>query len=115
MDVFKFQLKLIKYCGITRFPSKRMKYVFEFIRGWNILVTFYCIFSSVLFLFTSKDILSIAESMAPPTTALITIVKYIIFSLKTDELFDIMDEMNKLNEECKKKLLKTFGSGTNVF
>lgn len=101
MDVFKFQLKLIKYCGITRFPSKKMKYVFKFLKGWNVSVTFYCIFSSFLFLCTSKDILSIAESMAPTTTALITIVKYIIFALKTDEFFDIMEEINKLNEECK--------------
>ena len=83
-----------------------MRYVLDFIRAWNVFTTFYCIFSSIVFLCTSKDILSIAESMAPPTTALITIVKYIIYSFRTDELFDIMDEINELNEECKKEYLK---------
>ena len=101
IDVFELQFKLIKYCGIDRYPSVRIKYLLHVIKFWNIFAIFYCIFSSILFAYSSKDIVSIAESMGPTTTSIITITKFIIFCFKTEELYEIMDEINMLKNECK--------------
>lgn len=101
MDIIEFQTKLIKYCGIDRYPSFRMKLLLSAIKIWNIFTIFYCIFASILSAWNSKDIVSIAESMGPPTTSIVTITKYITFCIKSDELYDIMDEINMLKNECK--------------
>lgn len=101
MDIFKFQSKLMKYCGIDRYPTFQMKIFLNAVKLFNIFAIFYCIFASVLFAFNSKDIVSIAESMGPTTTSIITITKYIIFAYKSDELYVIMDEVNMLKSKCK--------------
>ena len=100
-DVFEIQSKLIKYVGIDRYPSFRIKYFLHVLKIWNIFAIFFCIFASIVFAFNSQDIVSIAESMGPTTTAIITITKYIIFCFKTEKLYCIMDEINMIKNECK--------------
>lgn len=101
IEVCELVFQCLKYFGIDRNPSFRMKYFLHVIKFWNLFTIFYSIFSSILFAFSSNDIVGIAESMGPSTTLITTVVKYIIFFVKTEDLYEIVDEINTLKNECK--------------
>lgn len=102
MEVFRAQKTIFKYCGIERFSSIRMKYIFFVLKTCNFFVMFYCVFTAVLFACNTRDIREIAESMSPGFTGFVMIIKYAIFCIQTEKIFKIMDDFRDLNEECKK-------------
>ena len=101
MEIFQTQLLIFKYCGIERFSTPRMKNLFIALKIFNILALIYNVFGAVLFSCTTKDIREIAESMTPGFTGFLLIIKYVIFCIRAEEIFEIMDEIGKLNVECK--------------
>ena len=105
MEVFQLEKKILKYCGIERNPSKRTNYVFNVLKVLNYFAMIYCILTSAFFVFDTKDILDIAESMATGTTAFIMLIKYAVFCRRAEEIFASMDEIEKLNENCEKILI----------
>ena len=113
MEVFKSQKKILRFCGIERFPSNRMKNVFKVFKIWNLFVFFYYAFSSGLFVVTTLDIRELSESLAPGTTAFIMFIKYAVFCSRAEDIFEIMDEIEELNEKCGKKF--RFFNSKNYF
>ena len=79
-----------------------MKNFLKTLRIWNLFVFFYYVFSSVLFAVTTIDIRELSESMAPGTTGFIMLIKYAVFCRRAEEIFEIMDEIEELNEKCEK-------------
>ena len=102
MGIFEVEKKILKYCGIGRYPSKRIKDIFNLLKFWNYLVMIFCVLASVSYIFGSKDILDIAESMTSGTTAFIMLFKYAFFSRRTQQIFGFMNEVEELNENCEK-------------
>lgn len=101
MGIFQEQLLIFKYCGIERFSTPQMQNLFLVLQIWNLLALIYNVFGAVLFSCATKDIREIAESMTPGFTGFLLIIKYVIFCIRAEEIFDIMDEIEKLNAECK--------------
>ncbi|KAL7027212.1 hypothetical protein ACKWTF_005364 [Chironomus riparius] len=101
MEVFHLEKKILKYCGIERNPSKRMKYVLNVLKLLNYFAMIFCILTSAFYVLATKDILDIAESMATGTTAFIMLIKYAVFCRKSEEIFASMDEIEELNENYK--------------
>ena len=107
MEVFQEQTLIFKYCGIERFSSPLTKYFLFVVKMWNFIIMFYCVSTAVAFAFGTRDIREIAESMAPGFTGFVMFIKYAIFCFQTEDIFKIMDDLNSLNEYCKKfKFLK---------
>ena len=102
MGILEFEKKILKYSGIERYPSKRMKYVFYLLKFWNFLYYFTAIFTSTFYIISTKDIIKIVESMSTSSTALIMFIWYVVFCMKADEIFEFMDDVEELNEKCKK-------------
>ena len=102
MGIFQVEKKILKYCGIERYPSRRMKYVFNVLKVWNYFIWIYCVFASAYYIIGTKDILDIAESLSSSTTAFIMLIKYTVFCSRTEEIFGFMDKVEELNENCKK-------------
>ena len=100
MEVFQLEKKVLTYCAIERFPSRRMKDVFYRLKILNFTVVTFCILTSIFYIITTKGILDIAESMASGTTALIMLIKYAVFNRRAEETFRIMDEIIELNKKC---------------
>lgn len=116
MEVFKIEKKILKYCGIERFPSRRMKYVFDVLKLANLLIMIFCVFTSIFYILSTKNILDIAESMATGTTAFIMLIKYVVFCRQVKLIFETMDDIEELNEisnriiyfEIKRKVISIF-------
>ena len=106
MQVFKLEKEILKYCGIERYPTKRMKYVFNVLKFWNNLAMFYSVFASVTYILSTKDLLDMAESLSPSTSVLVMLVKYAVFCKRAEEIFGLMDEIEEFNEKCKKVFKK---------
>lgn len=102
MEVFKVEKNILKYCGIKRHPSKRMKYFYDVLKFLNFFVFIYYVLASAFYILATRDILDIAESMTAGTTAFIMFVKFIFFCRQTEEAFGFMDEIEELNEKCKR-------------
>ena len=102
MGILEFEKKILKYCGIERYPSKRMENVFYLLKCWNYLYWFNAIFTSAFYILSTKDILKIAESMSTSSTAFIMLIWYAVFCRREEEIFEFMDDVEELNEKCKK-------------
>lgn len=101
MNNFAFSLKLLKICGFERFPSDQRRKVLKNLVYWNFFVTFYCILSSLIYVYNSKDILVISETMSPTFTELFTIIKYGVLWMYREQIFDAIEEVETLNQKCK--------------
>lgn len=101
MEIFQQQMKIYRYIGIERFPTSEMKIWFFALKIWNSFVILFCISTAIIYASSTKDIREIAESMGPAFTCVVMIIKYAIFSTRTEVIFKIMDDIEKLNEECK--------------
>ena len=106
MEEFNIQLKLLKLCGFFMFPTNNMKKALNFLIFINIFSTFYCIFTSIAFVYDLDDILIIAETMSPTFTEIFTIIKYAIFLIYSEQFFDAIEKIGTLNQKCKFKNLK---------
>jgi hypothetical protein len=114
MEVFQSQMIIYKNIGIKRHPSSQMKKYFFLLKIWNSFAILFVISTAAVFSATTKDIREIAESMGPAFTALVMMIKYAIFSLRTEVIFTIMDDIKELNEKCK-KFSSIFFSVLNFF
>lgn len=63
---------------------------------------FYAVLGAILFSCATTDIREITESMAPGFTAFVMFIKYAIFTIRAEEVFKIVDEIEELNRQCKK-------------
>ena len=102
MGIFQVEKKMLKYCGIERYPSRRMKYVFNLLKVCYYFVWICCLSGAASYIIVTKDILDIAESLTPGTTGFIMLIKYSVFCMRAEEIFGFMDDVEELNENCKK-------------
>ena len=100
MEVFDLQLNLLKFCGIFRSPSKRLNIALRIFVTWLCISSFYYMFSAIVYAIMSEDVLNIAESLAPVSSGLYTVVKLVIFFLHKDQFFEVIDEIRELNNKC---------------
>ncbi|KAL7027210.1 hypothetical protein ACKWTF_005362 [Chironomus riparius] len=101
MDVFKSQMFVYKLIGIKRFQSDRMKKCFYILKIWNCFAILFCISTAIIYASSTNDIREIAQSMGPAFTCLVMIIKFVTFSVRTEKIFKIMDDIEELNEEYK--------------
>ena len=103
MDVFKREIEILKYFGIERFPLNRL---FGLLKIYNYIFPYYCILIMYFYILGTKDIVDIAESMAHCATLSFVVIKFALFNKRADELYGLMDEIEKLNKDCKEKYFK---------
>lgn len=96
-------------CGFVTDPSPKMQKVGQYAAIFNIIMSITGIFTVLSYVWKSNNILDIAESCAQGTTAVVHLVKVIVFWLYAEDLFDCMDEFVELNDFCE------FFWGTNSY
>lgn len=100
MEIFSIQLKLLKFAGISKTSSTRMKMLNTTIKVFNLVNTSVMIVGFMLYALKSRDLLQIAGNMASVFTSVKAISKYAIFCAQADDFLGVIDEIKSLNEEC---------------
>lgn len=100
MDEFELQIKLLKACGIERYPSERKKKLNNFIIFWYTFTNLYCVFSAGALLNNLHDTSQVFEifSIIP---AGIFMIKYVVFFFNKEKFFRVIDDIGMLNGKCK--------------
>ncbi|KAL7027208.1 hypothetical protein ACKWTF_005360 [Chironomus riparius] len=101
MEVFQLEKEILKYLGIEKYLTKRMKYVTDVQKFLNNLAMFYCVFVSASYILSAKDLLDMAESLSPSTSVLVMLIKYAVFCKRSGQIFGFMDEIEEFNGLCK--------------
>lgn len=104
MDIFSIYRQVLKFLGITIYPTTRIKVFNKIIISWNFSAALYSIFAYANFSIKSTDVLEISEGLSLTFTATITTIKYSCFCIHAKSLFEIVDEIDSLNEKCKRKV-----------
>lgn len=100
MNALEMQIKMLRLNGIIRHPSNTERTVTWMIRFWNTFTTVSFMSAAVVFVFKAKDVLLIAESLAPTFTSCYNILKYAVFCINAEDLFTAMDDIRDLNGKC---------------
>lgn len=101
MEIFDYQLKLLKICGFVRNPSRSMKAVMRILVIVNFFVSILGVLSAIIYAVKSNNVLDITECLDPGVTALYHITKYVVFWIYGQQIFECMDELVAINEKCK--------------
>lgn len=99
MHEFDYRVKLLKFCGIERYPSNLMNIFSKILMIWYTFTIVYSASSSVTFACYSKNILDIFEVMTSLPGSII-MTKHIIFYWRKEKFFAVIDEIRSLNEKC---------------
>lgn len=115
MNNFNLQIKLLKFCGLERFPSQRMEILSEFLLFCVVLISFYSLILSVSHIMASKNIHLVFDILTKTVMVLIFVMKYISLYWNKEEIFNILHEINALNEKCEKIFFPSFLEGMKIF
>lgn len=98
-EIFLLQFKLLKLCGFHSLNK------IQYFRGINIfhktvsiMCLVYCILAGILFIHENTfDFLEAAASAGPLLSVIITLVKFVTFSLYREKFYELMDNVKSLS------------------
>jgi len=100
-SVLDHQVKFLKFCGIHEIVSTQWIDIIRFYRYFLIFSTLFTIAMVVSFVANNfNNVLEIAECIAPLVSSVFMLIKYVFLLICTDNFFNMIKEIEEMNEEC---------------
>lgn len=100
MDIFEIYFKLFRLAGITRFPLPKYDAIRKALISFHFVVSLSHFLAYLKFLLKADNVLDMTECISHLITLMLTVYKYAVLVLQFYELFEIMDDIKTLSEEC---------------
>lgn len=98
---FNLQIKMMIFCGVFHSPSLLWKIVGKIIQLVNVFMNVYSIVSLSVFCITNyTKVYDFSECLALIISVVMGLAKYLILIYSSDEVYDMIFKIRKLNEKC---------------
>lgn len=104
-DEFFLQLKLLKLCCIFRPFTKCRKIISKLVLLWYIIVNLFFFYGLLNYILRdSCDFFRLLENAGPMTGIICMTTNSLILLFHSEEFFDLIDTICKINQKCEQKL-----------